>query len=139
MANSILTPSVIAKEALMQFKNGMGFSANVDKSYSKDFAKKGAKIGTSEKIRKPNRFTVTNGATYSAQDVTEDSVTLTINSQKHVGFDFLSSDLTLSIDEFASRYLSGASLALVNQVDVDGLTIAAQNVNNAVRTITIRT
>ena len=134
MANSILTPSVIAKEALMQFKNGMGFSANVDKSYSKDFGKKGAKIGTSEKIRKPNRFTVTNGATYSAQDVTEDYATLTIDTQKHVGFDFLSSDLTLSIDEFASRYIKPGALALVNQVDVDGLAVAAKNVANAVGT-----
>src|SRR3954471_11347931 len=106
MANSILTPSVIAKELLMQFKNGMGFSANVDKTYSKDFAKKGAKIGSSEKIRKPNRFTVTDGATYSAQDVTEDYVTLSIDTQKHVGFDFTSSDLTLSVDEFSKRYLT---------------------------------
>lgn len=134
MSNSILTPSVIAKEALMQFKNGMGFSANVDKSYSKDFAKKGAKIGTSEKIRKPNRFTVTNGATYSAQDVTEDYVNLVIDTQKHVGFDFLSSDLTLSIDEFSSRYLKPGALALINQVDVDGLAMAAKNVANAVGT-----
>jgi hypothetical protein len=134
MANSILTPSVIAKEALMQFKNGMGFSANVDKSYSKDFAKKGGKIGSSEKIRKPNRFTVTNGATYSAQDVTEDYVNLSIDTQKHVGFDFTSSDLTLSVDEFSKRYLAPASLALVNQVDVDGLAMAAKNVANAVGT-----
>lgn len=135
MANSILTPSVIAKEALMQFKNGMGFSANVDKSYSKDFAKKGAKIGSSEKIRKPNRFTVTNGATYSPQDVTEDSVTMTIDTQKHVGFDFLSSDLTLSIDEFSKRYLQPGALALINQVDVDGLAMAAKSVYNAVGTV----
>lgn len=134
MANSILTPSVIAKEALMQFKNGMGFSSNVDKSYSKDFGKKGAKIGTSEKIRKPNRFTVTNGATYTAQDVTEDYATLTIDTQKHVGFDFLSSDLTLSVDEFSSRYLKPGALALVNQVDVDGLALAAKQVYNAVGT-----
>lgn len=134
MANSILTPSVIAKEALMQFKNGMGFSANVDKSYSKDFAKKGGKIGSSEKIRKPNRFTVTDGATYSAQDVTEDYVTLSIDTQKHVGFDFTSSDLTLSIDEFSKRYLQPGALALVNKVDVDGQTMAAKNVANAVGT-----
>ena len=134
MANSLLTPSVIAKEALMQFKNGMGFSANVDKSYSKDFAKKGGKIGSSEKIRKPNRFTVTDGATYSAQDVTEDYVTLSVDTQKHVGFDFTSNELTLNIDEFSSRYLKPGALALVNQVDVSGLTMAAKNVANAVGT-----
>lgn len=132
MANSILTPSVVTKEALMQFKNGMGFSRNADKSYSKDFARKGAKIGSSEKIRKPNRFTVTSGTAYSAQDVTEDSVTLTIASQNHVDFEFLSSDLTLSIDEFSQRYIKPAALALVNQVDSDGTTLAAKNVANAV-------
>lgn len=134
MANSLLTPSVLAKELLMQFKNGMGFSANVDKSYSKDFGKKGAKIGTSEKIRKPNRFTVTDGATYSAQDVTEDYVTMTIDSQKHVGFDFTSNELTLSVDEFSKRHLTGAAIALINKVDVDGLAMAAKNVANAVGT-----
>jgi hypothetical protein len=134
MANSILTPSVIAKEALMQFKNGMGISGHCNSSYSKDFAKKGAKIGTSEKIRKPNRFTVTDGATYSAQDVTEDYFTLTVDQQKHVGFEFLSSDLTMSIDDFSNRYLKPASLALVNKVDIDGNAVAAKNVANAVGT-----
>jgi hypothetical protein len=134
MANSILTPSVIAKEMLMQFKNGMGFSRNVDKSYSKDFAKKGAKIGTSEKIRKPNRFTTTSGANYSAQDVTEDYFTLSVDTQQHVDFEFQSSDLTMSVDEFSERYAKPAALALVNKVDVDGLALAAKNVYNAVGT-----
>lgn len=134
MANSILTPSVIAKEALMQFKNGMGISGHCNSSYSKDFAKKGAKIGTSEKIRKPNHFTVTNGATYSAQDVTEDYFTLAVDTQKHVGFDFLSTDLTMSIDDFSGRYLKPAALALVNKVDLDGNTLASKQVYNAVGT-----
>jgi hypothetical protein len=134
MSNSLLTPSVIAKEMLLQFKNGMGFSRNVDKSYSKDFAKKGAKIGSSERIRKPNRFTTTSGANYSAQDVTEDSFTLTIDTQKHVDFEFLSSDLTLTVDDFSERYAKPAALALVNQVDLDGTTKAVKNVANAAGT-----
>lgn len=134
MANQILTPSVIAKEALMQFKNGMGISGHCNSSYSKDFAKKGAKIGSSEKIRKPNRFNVTDGPTYVAQDVTEDYFTLSIDQQKHVGFDFMSSDLTLSIDDFSNRYVKPAALALVNKVDVDGNTLAAKTIANAVGT-----
>jgi hypothetical protein len=134
MANTILTPSVIAKEMLMQFKNGMGFSRSVNKSYSKDFAKKGSKIGDSERIRKPVLFTVSDGATLSSQDVTESSVTLTLDSQKHVGFSFTSKELALSIDEFSQRYLKSAALALVNKVDVDGLAVAGKNVANAVGT-----
>lgn len=134
MASSLLSPSVIAKELLMQFKNGMGFSRNVDTSYSKDFGKRGAKIGSSEKIRKPNRFTTNTGSAYSALDVTEDSVTLTIDTQAHVDFEFVSSDLTLIVDDFSDRYLKPAALALVNKVDVDGLTLAAKQVFNAVGT-----
>lgn len=134
MANTILTPSVIAKEVLMQFKNGMGFCRSVNKSYSKDFAKRGAKIGDSEKIRKPVLFTVSDGATLSEQDVTESSVTLTIDSQKHVGFSFGAKELSLSIDDFSERYLKSAALALVNKVDVDGLALAAKTVANAVGT-----
>lgn len=134
MANTILTPSVIAKEMLMQFKNGMGFSRSVNKSYSKDFARKGAKIGDSEKIRKPVLFTVSDGATLTEQDVTESSVTLTIDSQKHVGFSFTAKELALSIDEFTERYIKSAALALVNKVDVDGQALAAKNVANAVGT-----
>jgi hypothetical protein len=59
-----------------------------------------------EKIRKPNRFTTTSGANYSAQDVTEDYFTLTVDTQQHVDFEFISSDLTLSVDEFSERYPS---------------------------------
>lgn len=112
----------------------MGISGHCNTSYSKDFAKKGAKIGASEKIRKPNRFTVTDGATYSAQDVTEDYFTLTVDQQKHVGFEFSSMDLTLSIDDFSKRYLNPASLALVNKVDIDGNALAAKSISNAVGT-----
>jgi hypothetical protein len=132
MANSILTPSVIAKEALMAFKNKLGFTANVDKQYSEEFAVKGAKVGSSITIRKPPRFTVASGATLSNQDVTEESASLTLDSQKHVAFNFTSQELTLSIDAFKERYLDNAVLALANKVDMDGLQMAAQNVANSV-------
>jgi hypothetical protein len=134
MAHTILTPSVIAKEALMQFKNSMGLSRSINHSYSKDFAQKGAKIGTSERIRKPNMFQVTDGATYSAQDITEDYFTLTIDSQKHVGFEFTSKELSLSIQDFSKRYVGPAAVALANKVDVDGNAVAAKNIFNAVGT-----
>jgi hypothetical protein len=134
MAHNLLTPSIIAKEMLMQFKNGMGFSRSVDKSYSKEFGKEGNKIGSSVSIRKPNLMTVSDGATLSEQDVTEASVSLTIDSQKHVGFSFSSKDMALTIDEFSQRYIKPSALALVNKVDVDGLALAAKNVSNAVGT-----
>lgn len=134
MANTILTPSMIAKEALMAFKNQLGFTKNINKQLSEEFAVKGAKIGTSITIRKPPRFTVSSGATLVNQDVTEESTSLTLDQQKHVAFKFSSSELTLSVDEFRKRYIDNAVIALANQVDTDGLTMAYQNTSNSVGT-----
>lgn len=134
MANSILTPSMIAKEALMRFKNKLGFTSGIDKQYSDEFAKKGAKIGASITVRKPWRPTVRTGAALAVQDVVEESTSLTLSSQKGVDFNFSSSELTLSVDNFGDRYLDSAIVALANQVDLDGLKLAAQSVYNAVGT-----
>lgn len=132
MSQTILTPSILAKVGLMSFKNALGFTKGIDKQYSDEFAVKGAKIGATINIRKPVRFTVNDGPALNIENVLEESVPLTLNKQKHVDFQFDSNDLTLSIDMFKERYLDQAMIALANQVDVDGLTLAAQSVYNAV-------
>lgn len=88
MANTNLTISMITKEALRVFKNELGFAKGVSRQYDDQFAKSGAKIGQSLNVRKPPRFTVSDGATLSNQDVTEEQSTLTLDSQKHVAFRF---------------------------------------------------
>lgn len=123
---------MIAKEALMAFKNKLGFTSKVDKQYSKEFAQKGAKIGNTITIRKPWRPTVRSGPGISIQNVSEESTSLTLGSQRGVDFQFGSVDLTLSIDMFRERYIEPAIVAVANQVDIDGLTLAGQSVYNAV-------
>jgi hypothetical protein len=132
MANSLLTPSVIAKEALMAFKNKLGFTSKIDKQYSDQFAVKGAKIGNVITVRKPPRFTVASGPALQVQNVLEESAALTLDKQKHVDFLFNSVDLTLTVDEYKSRYLDNAVIALANQVDLDGMLLAATSTANSV-------
>lgn len=134
MANSLLTPSVIVKEMLMEFKNQLGFTKGVNRQYDDQFAQKGAKVGASINIRKPVIFTAVDGATLSNQDVVEESVALTLDTQKHVAFNFTSKDLTLTVDEFKARYIKSAATALANQVDVDGLAVAAKQTFQSVGT-----
>ena len=81
------------------------------------------------------QFTSAAGPVMTPQNVTETQKTLTLNNQQVVGFAFTSKDLTLSIDQFASRYLESASVALANAVDVAGLTMADQTVPNLVGTV----
>lgn len=120
MSNTLLNISMITKESLMELKNQLGFAAGVNRQYDDKFAKEGAKIGSVINIRKPVRFEVTNGAALNLQNIDDQYSALTLDSQKHVGFQFSSKELTLSIDEFRERYIKPAITALANKIDYDG-------------------
>ena len=115
MSNTLLTPSIIAKEALMQLTNNMVMGANVHRDYKKEFVK----VGDTVSIRKPVKFVASDGATRVNQDVTETSTSLTINKRKHVSWNFSSQDLTLKIEDYSERYITPAAIALANQIDQD--------------------
>lgn len=82
MANSILTPSIIAKEALMQLENNLVMGSQVHREYKKEFVK----IGDTVSIRRPVKFYTADGATRVNQDVEEGNTSITINQRKHVSW-----------------------------------------------------
>ncbi len=115
MPNTVITPSMIAKEALMQLKNNLVFANLVHREYKKEFT---GGQGATVSIRRPVKFNVTNGATLTVQDVEEKATSITIDQRKHVGWEFTTQDLTLSIEEYSERYIKPAAIALANDVDV---------------------
>src|SRR6187399_2267064 len=119
MANSLLTPSIIAKEALMQLENNCPMAKAVHRDYESEFVKVGADIS----VRRPVQFTVTTGATLAKQDVVEGKFTVSVDKQKHVGWGFSSADLTLSIDEYSERYIKPACIQIANAIEVDILAL----------------
>jgi len=121
MANSILTTSIVAKEALSILKNNCVMASLVHRGHENEFDKRvnGYTPGETISIRRPADFTVRDGATASAQDVTEGSTSITIDKQKGVDFSFSSSDLTLKIEDLSERVLKPAMVQLANQVDRD--------------------
>lgn len=131
MADSILTPTVIAKEALTQLDNNLQAGNLVYRDYEAEFGP--TKIGATVTIRRPVQFTVSDGATLALQDVQEGSLTLSVDTQKHVGFDFLTTDLTLTISDFSTRYIKPAMIQLANKIDSDVLGLY-KYVNNWVGT-----
>lgn len=108
MANNILTISMITREAVRLWKNTNAFLRNISTEYDDQYARPGAKIGAQLRIRYPNDFTVRFGAAASVQDTNEQSTTLTLANQVGVDMGFSSVDLTLSIDDFAERFLAPA-------------------------------
>jgi hypothetical protein len=112
---TLLNPTVIAKEALMQLTNSMGMARHVHTAYKNEFVK----IGSSVTIRKPNKFRATKSATLSETTIAESSTSITVSTQAHVAWKFTSAELTQTIEEYSKRYIQPAALALANQVDVD--------------------
>ncbi len=123
MANSLLTPTAVTREALRILHQKLNFVGSIVREYDDSFAKSAAKIGDSLKIRLPNQYTVRTGATLSAQDTTESSVTLQVATQKGVDLNFTSVDLTLSLDDFAKRILDPAMSVLAANVESDALSM----------------
>lgn len=119
MANTILTPDMITKEALRILHQKANFIGSMNRAYDDSFAQSGAKIGDSLRIRLPNRYTVRTGATLSAQDTTEQQTTLQVSTQKGVDLNFTSNELTLSLDDFSKRILEPAMAQLAASVESD--------------------
>ena len=133
MSNTILTPTAVTRETMMILHNAVRFSRYVNRQYDDSFAQSGAKIGTALKIRKPNKYSVRTGAAINVQNTTEDSVTLTVATQKGVDVSFSSLEETLSIQDFSERVLLPAVTRLASQIDKDG-TAEYANVYNFVGT-----
>lgn len=123
MANTLLTPTAVTRKALMILHQKLTFVGNINRQYDSSFAKSGAKIGDSLKIRLPNEYTVRSGATLSTQDTAETSTTLQVATQKGVDLNFTSVDLTLSLDDFADRILEPAMAVLAANIEADALSM----------------
>lgn len=117
--NSLLTDAKITKEAMAVLHNTLSFVKGVDRQYSNQFGKSGAKIGSTINVRKPNRYTVQQGPAITPQGQSESSTPLTLNRQWVVPMTFSTAELTLTIDEFSKRYIMPAISKLASQIDLD--------------------
>ena len=119
MAQSLLTIDMITNKALEILENNLVLTRNVNRQYDSSFAVEGAKIGDTLRIRLPDRALVTDGAALGVQEVNEQQTTLTISSQKHIGVNFTSAEMALSLDDFADRILKPRVSQLAASIDAD--------------------
>jgi hypothetical protein len=110
---------MITRKALEILENNLVITRNVNRQYDDSFAVSGAKIGSTLRIRLPDRALVTDGAALQVQDDAEQSTTLTVSTQKHIGVNFTTAELTLSLDDFAERVLKPRISQLASSIDAD--------------------
>ena len=121
MANTFLTPDVIARAALATLYENTVAAQLVHRDYSSEFV---AKVGDTITIRKPAVFEAEefNPSTgINVQEATEGSVAVTLNHHADVSFEVTSRQLSLEIEDFRAQLLDPALEAVSQKIDRDVL------------------
>lgn len=115
MPNTILTPDIIAREALMVLRNNAVLSKLVHRDYSDEFV---AGVGDTITIRKPASFEAKefNGS-ITVQDATESGVAVKMDKLLDVSFAVTSKEMTQDIADFSEQLLVPAMQAFADKID----------------------
>lgn len=123
--NRYITTDFVVKASLRLLTNSLVASKLANRTYEPNFGKVGGKLGDKVTIKKPYRVKSTAGRVASAAaPMIDQTTTFTIDRQQHVRLDFNSIDGTLSLENFAERYLGSAAAQLAHQVDLSVLEAA---------------
>ena len=116
MANTFLTPDIIAREALMLLSNNTVISNLVHRDREQEFT--GAKVGDTITIRRRANFRVDEfSSTIDVQDINEGGVPLQLEKHYDISVGVTSKELTLELDEFSSRIIAPAMINMAEKVD----------------------
>lgn len=127
MPNTLLTPDIIAKEALLQLTSNLTMAGLVHRDYSSEFAK----VGDTITVRKPASFVARNfTGTTSVQDITEGSVPVKLDRYRDITVAITSKELTLDIKDFSEQVVKPAMSAMAQIVDTDLLAVGVQEADN---------
>ena len=130
MANTLTTIDMVARESLRIAHEKLTFLGTVDQSYDSSYAKSGAKIGDTLRVRDPNQYVRRTGSrVMDVQDQAETTQSITVATQDGVDMKFNSAELLLSIDELSKRYIEPAVSVLVAGIEGDVLTDLTQSVH----------
>lgn len=114
---ALLTIDNVTQEALAVLHNSLPFCKRINRDYDGEFGKRGSKIGDTLRIRKPVEYTVRTSLTRSLTTVSEDYVSLTMDSIRGIDFDFTDTELFLKVDDFSRRYIMPAVKRLAAEIE----------------------
>ena len=130
MANTILTPQVIAYEALRILRSNILYADLVHKDFSPEFI---AKVGDTVNVRKVNPLKSKNFVgEIEIDDVSQETVPVKLDRIRDVSVSISSKDMTLSVSDFGKQILEPMLLGIAQDVDAD---IAAAAYSYAGKTI----
>lgn len=141
MANTLKFIDMVAREALAVAHEQCQFIGTTDRQYDDSFGKTGAKIGSTLRVRNPNKYTRRQGSrVMDVQDQAESTQNITVATQDGVDMRFNSAELSLDTDSvkdvqaFSKRYIEPAVKVLVSGIESDYLAYATKSTFNVAGT-----
>jgi len=135
MSNSLVTCSIIAKEALAILENQLAFASTVNRDWDQEFTanqSRGYSPGATINIKKPPRYNYRAGRVAVPQATVETTVPLTL-TQGGTDLNFTGFERTLSIQQMNQK-LQAAMATVANEIDRQGLDTARLNTFNTIGT-----
>ncbi|HBE80356.1 MAG TPA: P22 coat protein [Firmicutes bacterium] len=117
MANTFITPSIVAREALMVLRNNCVMANLVHRDYKEEFVKG---KGTTVTIRKPATFEAKEfdrTAGITIQDATEGTTSVTLDTVLDVSFEVTAEELSMTIEDFSEQLITPAMQAFAQKID----------------------
>ena len=116
MANTFLTPQIIAQEALAILRNQLIFAELVHTDYANEFVK----VGDTITVRKPAELIAKDfSGSIASQDLTESGVTVKLDRFKDVSVAITSQQASLELRDFARQVIEPAMVAIAQKIDED--------------------
>lgn len=127
--NKILTPQVIANEALLVLESNLTMANLVHRDYSKEFVN----VGDTITVRKPAKFVAKNFiGEVEEQEISEGSVPVKMDRYRDVTVGVTSKEMTLDIKDFSKQVIEPALIAIAQAVDIDLLTVGVEKAGSKV-------
>lgn len=118
MANSILTPDIIANEGLMWLENGLVAGQKISTDYSSEFAMVGETISIDRPVMFYGQSDNLNVSSYN-EDIVEGKETITMNRTETVKFKVTAKEKTLSLDKMSERIIQPAVKVLRDRIETE--------------------
>lgn len=117
MATTFITPTIVAREAILALENQLVFGGLVHRAYSTEFKK----VGDTVLVRKPHEFSTVHdfasAGTTTSQTIVESSVAVVMDKLNDITFPVTSKELSLDVKSFSEQCIAPAMRAHAQAID----------------------
>ena len=117
MANTIITPQIIANRAIRVLRNESAMLGRINTAYRAEYSED-KKPGDMINIRQPVQLRARSGPVANLQDVVQASVPLVLQPEVGCDFTFSDFDLRLKIEDFERDFITPGAIAVATEIDI---------------------